>query len=63
MDKCLIISAHTAKDCRLAVEHFMQYHAGVLTQFEWAVMIMTTMPTLSLKPKAMSRQSLLYPRF
>lgn len=35
MDRYLITSAHTAEDCRLAVKHFMQYHAGFLTHFEW----------------------------
>jgi hypothetical protein len=35
MDRYLIISAHTAEDCRMAVKHFIQYHAGFLTHFEW----------------------------
>jgi hypothetical protein len=35
MDRYIIISAHTAEDCRMAVKHFIQYHAGFLTHFEW----------------------------
>ena len=35
MDRYLIISEHTAEDCRLAVKHFIQYHANFLTHFEW----------------------------
>jgi len=35
MDRYLVVSEHTAEDCRLAVEHFMKYHAGFLTHFEW----------------------------
>jgi len=35
MDRYIIISEHTAEDCRLAVKHFRQYHAGFLTHFEW----------------------------
>jgi len=35
MDRYLVISHHTAEDCKLAVKHFIQYHAGFLTNFEW----------------------------
>ncbi len=35
MDKFIIISAHTAEDCRMAVKHFREHHAGFLTHFEW----------------------------
>ena len=35
VDRYLIISEHTAEDCKLAVKHFIQYHAGFLTHFEW----------------------------
>ena len=35
MSRYLIVSEHTAEDCRLAVQHFLQYHAGFLTHFEW----------------------------
>jgi hypothetical protein len=35
MDRYIVISEHTAEDCRLAVKHFIQYHANFLTHFEW----------------------------
>ena len=35
MDRYIVISEHTAEDCRMAVKHFVQYHAGFLTHFEW----------------------------
>jgi hypothetical protein len=35
MENYIVISSHTAEDCLLAVNHFMQYHAGFLTHFEW----------------------------
>jgi hypothetical protein len=35
MDRYIIISEHTAEDCRAAVKHFIEYHAGFLTHFEW----------------------------
>lgn len=35
MDRYLIISEHTAEDCKMAVKHFMQFHAGFITHFEW----------------------------
>lgn len=35
MDKYIIISEHTAEDCRIAVKEFVHYHAGFLTHFEW----------------------------
>jgi hypothetical protein len=35
MENYIIISGHTVEDCHLAVNHFMQYHAGFLTHFEW----------------------------
>jgi hypothetical protein len=35
MDRYIVISSHTAEDCRLAVKHFKEYHAGFLTHFEW----------------------------
>jgi hypothetical protein len=35
MDRYLIISSHTTEDCKMAVKHFLQYHAGFLTNFEW----------------------------
>lgn len=35
MDRYIVISEHTAEDCRLAVKHFIHYHASFLTHFEW----------------------------
>jgi hypothetical protein len=35
METYLISSSHTEEDCKLAVKHFMEYHAGFLTHFEW----------------------------
>ena len=35
MDRFLIISNHTAEDCRMAIKHFRQFHAGFITHFEW----------------------------
>jgi hypothetical protein len=35
MDRYLIISAHTTEECKMVVKHFIQYHAGFLTNFEW----------------------------
>ncbi len=35
MDRYLVISEHTAEDCRMAVRYFQQYHANFLTHFEW----------------------------
>jgi hypothetical protein len=35
MDRYLIISYHTAEDCKMAVKYFMKYHAAFLTQFDW----------------------------
>jgi len=35
MDRYIVISEHTAEDCKMAVKHFLQYHAGFLTYFEW----------------------------
>jgi hypothetical protein len=35
MDRYIVISSHTAEDCRLAVKYFREYHAGFLTNFEW----------------------------
>ena len=35
MDRYMIISEHTEADCRAAVKHFTQFHAGFLTHFEW----------------------------
>ncbi|HXH17800.1 MAG TPA: hypothetical protein VNJ07_01855 [Chitinophagales bacterium] len=35
MDRYVIISIHTAEDCRMAVKHFIEHHANFLTHFEW----------------------------
>lgn len=35
MDHYLIISEHTAEDCKMAVQYFSKYNAGFLTHFEW----------------------------
>ena len=35
MERFLVTSTHTAEDCRHAINHFLQYHAGFLTHFEW----------------------------
>jgi len=35
MDRYIIISGHTAEDCRMAIKHFRQYHSVFLTHFEW----------------------------
>ena len=35
MDRYIVISSHTAEDCRAAVKYFREYHAGFLTHFEW----------------------------
>ena len=35
MNRYMVISAHTAKDCRQAVKHFAEFYAGYITHFEW----------------------------
>jgi hypothetical protein len=35
MKKYIVISPHTAEDCRLAVNQFREYNAGFLTHFQW----------------------------
>ncbi len=35
MDRYIVISKHTTEDCRMAVKHFKQHHAGYLTHYEW----------------------------
>ena len=35
MDRFIVMSGHTAEDCKMAVKHFREYHAGFLTHFEW----------------------------
>ena len=38
MERYLVISKHTLEDCKRAIEHFKQHHAGFLTHFEWGCM-------------------------
>lgn len=35
MNRFIVISNHTAEDCRMAVKHFREHHAGFLTHYEW----------------------------
>lgn len=35
MSRFIIKSGHTAEDCRMAVKHFREHHAGYLTHYEW----------------------------
>jgi hypothetical protein len=35
MSHFMVMSAHTAEDCRMAVKHFREHHAQFLTHFEW----------------------------
>jgi hypothetical protein len=35
MERYMVLSSHTAEDCRTAVKYFREYHAGFLTHFEW----------------------------
>lgn len=35
MDKYIVISAHTADECRLAVKQFREHNAGYFTHFNW----------------------------
>ncbi len=35
MDRYIVISAHTAEDCRMAVKHFREHHASFLTHYLW----------------------------
>lgn len=35
MGRFILISSHTAEDCKMAVKHFQENHAGFLTHFEW----------------------------
>ncbi len=35
MNRYLIISAHTAEDCRAAVKYFAEFYAGYIAHFEW----------------------------
>jgi hypothetical protein len=35
MDRYIIISIHTAEDCKMAIKTFREHHAGFFTHFEW----------------------------
>lgn len=35
MDRYIVMSGHSAEDCKMAVKQFRQYNAGFLTHFEW----------------------------
>ena len=35
MSRFVVISEHTAEDCRATVKHFSEYYPGFLTHFEW----------------------------
>ena len=35
MDRYLVISGHTAEDCRKAVKYFAEFHAGYIKHYEW----------------------------
>jgi len=35
MDRYLVISEHTAEDCRQAVKYFAEFYAGYITHYEW----------------------------
>ncbi len=35
MNRYMVISSHTAEDCRRAVKYFAEFHAGYITHFEW----------------------------
>lgn len=35
MDRYMVISSHTAEECRVAVKHFAEFYAGYITHFEW----------------------------
>ena len=38
MDKYIVISSHTAEDCKMAVNQFRMHNAGFLTHFDWGCM-------------------------
>ena len=35
MNRFMVISGHTAADCRQAVKDFADFYAGYITHFEW----------------------------
>jgi len=35
MNRYMVISGHTAQNCRQAVKYFAEFYAGYITHFEW----------------------------
>lgn len=35
MDRYMVISGHTAEECRQAVKYFAEFYAGYITHYEW----------------------------
>lgn len=35
MDRYMVISGHTAEECRQAVKYFAEFYAGFIAHFEW----------------------------
>jgi hypothetical protein len=35
LDRYIVISEHTAEECRQAVKYFAEFHASFITHFEW----------------------------
>ena len=35
MDRYLVISGHTAEECRQAVKYFAEFYAGYIAHYEW----------------------------
>ena len=35
MNRYMVISGHTAEECRQAVKYFAEFYAGYITHFEW----------------------------
>jgi hypothetical protein len=35
MPRYIVKSPHTAEDCKIAVKHFREHHAGFLSHYEW----------------------------
>jgi len=35
MDRYMVISGHTAEECRQAVKYFAEFYAGYIAHFEW----------------------------
>ncbi len=35
MDRYMVISSHTAEECRQVVKYFAEFYAGYITHYEW----------------------------